>query len=308
MRTKRQDNDIDLNLLRVFEAIVSTGSVTSAARRLGLTQAATSNALRRLREQVGDPLFVRSGGKLLRTPMASARGAEVIDAYRLALRVLGPGVVDIASVQTTLRISTSDHVDSVLLESFGRELLETAPGVAIVIEPFSPRASERALAGELDWVIAPRARLADDLRSRALLVEPYVLVARATHPARRRFHTLATYTALSHVVVAPAGGVTPTATDKALAERGLERRIRRTVPTFAQALLIVSESDLVTTLPRSLAARFASVLGLVVTKPPVRIPNLRVELAWPKRLHEDPVNRWLRARLVEHARTIAAGP
>jgi DNA-binding transcriptional LysR family regulator len=291
-----------LNLLRALDVLLRTRSVTIAGQRLGITQAAASNALRRLRLHFGDPLLVRAGTKLVATPLAVALESQATEAMAAVSRVLRPEEFVAARARAQVRIATSDHVDAVVLEPLAKLLVSDAPGLSLFVEGISRDASARATRGEVDWVLAPRTHVSAPLHVTRLLEEPYVVVMRRDHPAGRERLTAAAFAGLTHVIVAPAGGEAQTVVDVALAGRGLVRAIARVVPVFSQALLLVAESSLVTTMPRSMAARYADRLGLRLARPPFSLPSVRIDLAWPDRIHSDPLHKWLRQRVLEVAR------
>src|SRR5271156_3732978 len=103
-------NNVDLNLLLALDALLSEGSVTGAARRLGLSSSAMSRPLARLRSATGDPLLVRAGRGLVPTPRASELRDRVHELTRDVRAVLTPNVghLDVASLERTFTIRTSE--------------------------------------------------------------------------------------------------------------------------------------------------------------------------------------------------------
>lgn len=299
--------DVDLNLLRSLHALLEAGSVTGAARSLGITQAAASNALRRLREHFGDELLVRSGASLCPTPLAERLRPKVAEAMAAATKVLGePTPFVPAEATATLCVATSDHVETLVLEPLVAQLARLAPGVSLMVEPFSPSSIARAQAGQVDLVLAPRAHMREGLRVTRVLEEPYAVIARRQNPAlegSRTAMSLHCFTALEHVVVAPSGeGLRTTGTDRALAALGRTRTVARLVPSFSQGLLLVSTSDRLAIVPRSFAMRFAGRLRLAVLEAPITIEPCRIDAGWSERLHDDPLHAWFRQQVVEIAR------
>lgn len=298
--------DVDLNLLRSLHALLEAGSVTGAARSLGITQAAASNALRRLREHFGDELLVREGPSLRATPLAERLRPRVAEAMVAATKVLGEAAPFVAAeAEATLRVATSDHVETLVIEPLIAELARLAPKVELALEPFSPASVERTLAGQVDLVLAPRSHMRAGLRVTRVLEEPYAVVARRKNPALdgvRTAMSLRCFTALEHVVVAPSGeGPRATATDRALAALGRRRTVARLVPSFSQALLLVSTSDRLAIVPRSFAERFAGRLRLAVLEAPIALEPSRIDAGWSERVHDDPLHAWVRQRVVEVA-------
>ncbi len=299
--------DVDLNLLRSLHALLEANSVTGAAHALGITQAAASNALRRLRDHFGDALLTRSGAGLRLTPLGERLRPRVAEAMAAAAAVLGePTPFAPGQAQATLRIATSDHVETLVFEPLLAHLARVAPGVSLTVEPFSLASIERTQAGQVDLILAPRAHMRPGLSVTRAFEEPYAVVARRRNPALQEGQaemSLGCFTALEHVVVAPSGdGSRATATDRALAELGHGRTIARWVPSFSQGLLLVSTSDRLAIVPRSFALRFAGRLRLAVFEAPIALEPSRIDAGWSERLNDDPLHTWFRQQLIEVAR------
>ncbi len=295
---------VDLNLLRVLDALLTTHSVSTGARTLGITQAAASNALNRLREHFGDELLLRSGQKMVPTPLAEELAPLAVAAMEMAARVLARSAAafDPARANAQLRIATSDHVDALVVEPLAKALAVEAPGVSLVVEAFTRSAADRASQGELGLVMIPRTRMAEELHAAHLFSEPYAVVVRKAHLATRALLSPRVFAELRHVVVSPGGGRAMTVIDAALDGHGLRRVVVRSVPVSSQALLLVAESDCVTTIPRSFAVRYAERLGLAVLRPPIEVPMLRIDCGWGAKFHDDPLHKWIRRRAMEIAR------
>jgi DNA-binding transcriptional LysR family regulator len=299
---------LDLNLVRALHALLREESISHAAQVLGITQAAASNALRRLREHFRDELRVRQGSRMELTPLAlilQERAAEAMWAISRALEE--PRAFDPALAQGVFRVATSDHVEAILLEPLARKLRTRAPGLRLRVEPFVADSGTHLLRGELDAVIAPRAALPESLRAVTLREEPYLAVLRQGHPALRRGLNLARFASLEHVAVSPSGGRS-FAVDAALAALGQQREIARVVPNFSQALLLVAESDLIAVLPRSFAERFAARLRLCLVPVPLALAPARLALGWSPARHAEPLHAWMRQQLAESAHLPDAPP
>jgi DNA-binding transcriptional LysR family regulator len=277
--------------------------VSASADRLGITPAAASNALRRLRDHFGDPLLVRVGVRLARTPLGERLREPAAEGMRAVARALTVGpTFDPARAVGVVRVATSDHVDAVWLEPLRRRFEEEAPRVEVLLVPYSNEAPERAFAGELDFVIAPRARFTEGLRLSHLADEPYALVMREEHPRARHRLDNALFVDLAHLVVSPTGDPAATAVDRSLAALGLRRRIGRRVTSFSSGLLAVATSDLVAVLPRTFASLHASRLGLRLRALPFEVPPARLDLAWSPRLHDEALHGFVRQALTSLAR------
>ncbi|HEU4411921.1 MAG TPA: LysR family transcriptional regulator [Polyangiaceae bacterium] len=284
----------DLNQLRVLDALLSERSVSRAARRLGVTQAAASNALRRLRETVGDPLLVRAGRRMVLTPRAEALAAPAAEVMRAAARVLAPeAAFDPARASTTFRVATSDHVDVVLLSRVEATLAREAPGVNVHVLPFGPRADDDLRDGRVDLVIAPGREGPADVSSEHLFDDRLVWVMRAGHAAAAAPGSPEALAAWRHLLVSPRGH-SGGPVDAALARRGLARRVARTMPHFGTALLLIARSDLVAVLPLRLVRSVAPALGLIWRPLPFALPSVAMAMTWHQRDARDARQTYLR--------------
>jgi DNA-binding transcriptional LysR family regulator len=287
--------NLDLNLLRPLEALLETSSVTKAAARLSLTQAATSNALQRLRATLGDPLLVRAGNAMQLTPRAEALRGLVRDAVEALARLMHPGSFDPAAAQGCIAIATSDHVDLLLLGQLERTLRRLAPDLSLHVEAFGPESFSRLEHGRLSLVIAPRHRMPPTLKGTALFEDRLVLVGRGKQPGLRGRLTVERLAQLPFLMVSPLGGVRG-AIDEALEERGLQRRVVRSVPQFTVASLILKRADLVALLPETFA-RSSACRGLRVMQLPLELPPISMHAAWSPRYDADLRHQWLRGLL-----------
>jgi DNA-binding transcriptional LysR family regulator len=292
--------ELDLNLLRVLDAVLTTRHVTQAARRLGLSQSATSHALARLREALGDELLVRGPDGLVPT----ARGAalqgplrEIME--RLTQALAPPTPFDPATARRTFRLGAADYAQFVLLPPVLTHLAAHAPGVDLWVLPAPPaEAVPAALAdGELDLMVgATTAPLAGaGLFERALFEEQFVCVVREGHPIVRAAEDLdlETFCTLPHAFIAPRGR-SGGAVDSALERIGRARRIALAVPHFLVIPHVIAGSDLIVTLAARVAWHFAHTLPLRVLPPPLPLPAFGIGLAWHERQHRDPGHVWLR--------------
>lgn len=301
MISRRADGlaGVDLNSLRALDALLDDASVASAAVRLRITAAATSNALRRLREHFSDPLLVRRGARLVRTPLAERLREPVAEAMRAVARALVPeDVFDPRRAVGTIRVATSDHVDAVWLERLRRALARDAPSVTLLLIPYSAEAPARALDGDVELVIAPRKRFPEALRVARLVEEPYALALRVDHSFARGKLDIARFAALVHVVVSPTGEAGGTSVDRVLVDHGCPRKIDRIYTSFSSALLAVASSDVVAVVPRTFAELHAVRLGLRVRALPFDVPPALLDLGWGPRLHHDPLHKFVRQRLL----------
>ena len=301
-------NTINLNLLLAFEALMEEQSVSRAAARVGLSQPAMSNALARLREVAGDPLFHRTSKGM----RATARAVELAGPVRAGLAQLRyafaerPGF-DAASSTRRFRIALTDYAEMVLIGPLLESLARTAPSVQIVLRRvtsiFTPPENELR-SGAFDAAIGfyPEANALDPrTRSADLFAEENVCVARRGHPLMKKQFTLRDFAAARHIGVFYRDE-TVGLVDNILAGHGLRRRLQAATPHFLAAVAAVANSDLVAVLPAGLAARYRTALRLEVRKSPLRLPRFHMRLLWDEHTSEDPGQQWLRGEIVRAAR------
>lgn len=289
--------DIDLNLLRVFDAVLHEKGVTPAALRLGLTQPAVSNALARLRKLFGDPLFVRTPGGVDATPFARELAEPVRQALALLESALahGPGF-DPATSTRAFRFYMSDLGQIEFLPPLVERVHRDAPGVRLEAVALEVDDIGDALAtGALDVAIGFLPGLGAPVRRQALFRDPYLCLMRSDHPisalTKKRFleasHALVTYRGGHRVI------------EEAFDRAGLTRRISLRVPHFTVVPMVLERTDLILTLPARVARVFERRGKLKALPPPVAIAPAEVALHWHERFEADPGNRWLREAMVE---------
>jgi DNA-binding transcriptional LysR family regulator len=297
---------LDLNLLLVFEALMDERNVTRAAKRVGLSQPAMSNALARLRRTFDDPVLVRTPDGMLPTPRAQA----LIVPVRTALAQLRGALeerpaFDPAASQRIFHLLANDYVELLLLPQVSAELQQQAQEVKLhVYRPRNlfhpPTAIDLADSFDLALGFFPDAlTLESEIRSAVLWEERNVCLARTNHPAIRGEITLQQYAAAQHVAVfykAQGAGLI----DTLLEQQGLARRVALLVPHFVSAPFVVAASDLIATVPKRLAQRFVE-LSLQVLPVPLEMPPFRLTLLWHERFDHDAAHTWLRELLLTTA-------
>jgi len=292
--------DLDLNLLRVFDAIASAGSVTVAGANIGLSQPAMSNALARLRELFGDPLFVRTPRGMRPTPFAQQLAQPVREALRLIQGALQQHTgFDPMSSGNTFRFSMTDIGEMVFLPGLLERVKRDAPGVKIEVLRLPLKDVHAALeAGDIDLAVGFLPGLTTGVLQQPLFREHYVCMMRADHPLagakisakqfREAAHVLVSYTGTGHQVI-----------EETFVKEGLTGRIAARVPDFLVVPMILDRTDLIVTVPSRVAAVFARLGNIKVLKLPVDMPSFEVRLHWHRRFHQDPANRWLREAMAE---------
>lgn len=284
---------VDLNLLVALRALLSERHVTRAAQRIGLSQSATSHALSRLRDLLGDPLLVRNGRELALTP----RALRILPALERGLSdlqnaIAGEPEFDPRTARRTFSIATSDYLQALVMGPLLRELATRAPGIDLTVVVF-PNVRELLESAGVDLVLSvPSTELRTMLRE-PLFNEDFVCLVRRDHPQIKKTLNLEKYLSQRHVVVAPSG--TPGSfVDTILTQRGLERRVALRVTNFLIAPVVVCETDFINTMPARLARSLAKRYPLRVLPAPLELPTFEYGMYWHPRLDQDPAQRWLR--------------
>ncbi|MGX1306181.1 DNA-binding transcriptional LysR family regulator [Amorphus suaedae] len=302
--------EVDLNLLVALDALLAEGSVTGAARRLGLSTSAMSRTLARLRASTGDPLLVRAGRGLVPTPRAAEMRDHVHELARDARAVLQPRVaeLDLASLEMTFTVRASEAFLEFLATPVVAAVVEAAPGVRLRFAPKPNKDAAPLREGLIDLEIGVLGTAAPEIRTRFLLDDRRVGVARAGHPLLTGAGVTAErYAACGHVVASRTGDVIEPV-DGALSALGLTRRIRVVVPGYPDAMRIARASDLVAIVPRSclgnrLTTDHGALDGLASFDLPVPTPEFKVSAMWHPRVDADPAHRWLRDTVMSVCRT-----
>ena len=292
--------DLDLNLLRAFDAVLREGSVTAAGERLGLSQPAMSNALARLRRLLDDPLFMRTPRGMRPTPFAQRLAAPVQQALDLIRTGLSQQAgFDPRTAQRSFRLQLSDVGEIVFLPPLLERLEREAPGVRIETGQLPQDEVSDALgAGEVDLAVGFLPGLSGGVVQKRLFRDRYVCLVRADHPTIGSRLTLAQFLAATHVLVS-ARGSAHEIVEQTLRNKGLVRRIALRVPHFTVVPMILARTDHMVIVPEGLVGAIARFGRFKSLKPPVDIPALDVKVHWHERFDQDPGISWLRGVLVE---------
>ena len=289
---------IDLNLLVALDALLDSGSVSGAARRLRRSQPAVSRMLGRLRDMFSDPLLVPHGRGLAPTPRALAIRAPL----RLLLSEAGhlvqpPEAFDPDTTSAHFRLVSSDYAQITLIGSVVSWLEKAAPHVTLEVRPVNEKVLDALASGSVELMLGPTELCPKWCESEALIEDSWVGVRRK---GEKLPSTLNRYLALDHVVVATEFAI-GNAVESALhtkAARG--RSVKLTVPDFAGALFVVATSSLVATVPRPVAEAGAKLLPLTIGELPFTPAGPSIGMIWPRRLTMDPAHIWLR-QAVRHS-------
>jgi len=284
----------DAKLLRLFDLLHHTNSVTRAAQELGLSQPTISIWLSKLRAQFNDPLFVRTVEGMKPTPRADA----LIDTVRTALesfRLLSnsESVFDPSTAERSFRICMTDASHITLLPHLLSRVIASAPKIrldAARIDSEMPLALQN---GEADIAIGLIPQLEAGFYQQTLFTQDWVCLANKNHPRINKALNLKQYKEESHVLIASGTGAI--LQNEALKKQRINRRILLELPGFLGLPAILATTDLIVTLPRHIGETLAHSEKLKVLDCPVTIPSFTVKQHWHARYHNDPANIWLRS-------------
>lgn len=296
--------NIDLNLLPVFVALMEERNVTRAAERLSMTQPALSNALRRLRDALGDSLFVRERYGI----RATERAQELFPAISAALSeidsTLAPRVFDPLSDVRSFTLAANPYAEYVLVPGLVRRLHRLAPGLNLRIVPFGGELVETGIttgvaAVALGRIVEPP----ESLVVHTLMEDDLACVVRADHPEIGEGLTRATYEKMRHVAVLPVGRLR-IGLHQILENHGIKRDVAVSVTHFLAVPELIAATDYCATLPRTICDRLASDARLRVVAAPVDLGTFPVHIGWHNRYRNDAAHHWLRNQLREMASKI----
>jgi DNA-binding transcriptional LysR family regulator len=289
--------EIDLNLLRLFDAVHRTRNVSRAAELLDLTQPAASQGLTRLRVLLHDPLFMRAAGGVQPTPKAERLALPVRQALATLEQALGETAgFEPAEARRTFHLHMSDIGEGRFLPALMTQLRARAPGVRLQTRPV-PRGqiTESLDAGRIDFAIGFLPTVKETQRL-VLLKDRYVVLLREGHPfARKRRSGAALLGALRELEFVAVRSHADTL--RIVEQLHLEDRLRLVTEHFLVLPSIVRATDLAAIMPRNIARGFEG--GFEIVEPPFPQREFTVALHWSRRFETDPGNRWLKGLIAE---------
>lgn len=300
-------SSLDLNLLRVLDALLSERSTVRAGEKLGLSQPAVSAALGRLRHSLGDTLLFRHGQGMEPTAHALAMQEplrRILDDIQSL--VDRSTVFDPSASQDRFKISGSDFFAELLMPKLADRLQQLAPGMRVHLVDLVPDSYIDVLSkSDVDLALVPKTACPDWIMSENMFSSGFSVVARRHHPRLVRAGLAANDTIpidlfcdLGHVLFSPEGN-TQAMGDTALAKIGRQRRVVMTMPVFSGVYRAVAGSDLIALLPTPLARHVAHAAGLEVYTPPIPISPAQITMIWHRRFAESPAHKWLRGQIAD---------
>jgi DNA-binding transcriptional LysR family regulator len=286
-------NSLDLNLLVALDALLLEGNVSRAAMRIGLSQPATSHALQRLRDLIGDPLMVRAGARMELTPRAQALRGPLAQALDQVRGLFIPDDFDAARSERQFRLMMPDLAVELLMPPLMEKITKAAPNIRIDVVPWrGPAIFTAEFARTIDLVISIGDAFKGFHRQR-LYTDSDALAVRRGHPVGSRLKKREAFLNARHVAVV-IRGQNDDLIDIWLRSKGIERRIALVVPGYIEALHVTARTDLVAFVPRRLIGALSKQLSLTAIAPPFD-PGIDEQfMFYPTRAQMDPGSIWLR--------------
>ncbi|WP_456734341.1 LysR family transcriptional regulator [Bradyrhizobium sp. USDA 3364] len=299
-------NSLDLNLLVALDALLRDASVSRAAMRLHLSQPATSHALQRLRDLIGDPLLVRNGARMELTPRAQALRLPLAQALDQVRTLFISDAFDPARSERHFRLMMPDLAVELLMPPLMEKVTRLAPNVTIDVVPWrSSPIFTPDFARTIDLVISIGDSFKGFHRQR-LYTDIDALAVRRGHPVGAKLKKREAFLAARHVGVIIRGH-NEDLIDTWLRTKGIERRIALVVPGYIEALHVTARTDLVAFVPRRLIAALSKQLSLVTVTPPLDPGIDEQHMFYPTRAQMDPGSIWLRKLMLETGRELETG-
>jgi DNA-binding transcriptional LysR family regulator len=292
--------DIDLNLLVVFNQLLMDRRVSTTADKLGLSQPAVSNALKRLRVLLKDELFVRTARGMEPTPYA----LNLVEPMGYALGTLQNALnqrdsFDPATSERTFTLGLTDIGEIYFMPTLMETLSRVAPRIKIsTLRHNSGHLSEDMASGNVDIAVGLLPGLTTGFFQRRLFKQRYVCLFRQGHPTAHNPISLAQFKSLAHVGVTSAN-TGHSEVDEWLTRKGIARHVQLHVPHFVAVGHILQSSDLIATVPERFAQKCAEPFQLETSPLPFKLPDIAINLFWHAKYNREPANMWLRQLMVD---------
>lgn len=292
-------DNFDLNLLRIFDVLWRLGHLGRAAEELELSQPALSHALKRLREQLGDVLFIKTHSGML----PSSRAIELAPTVQSILATVRENLLTASTFDSKLAkrnftIALSDVGEMAFLPRLLAHVAEEAPNINIATISLAPHLlSEGLQRGQIDLAVGYFPDLqGTDIYQQRLFRHGFVCLVRSSHPAATNGLTREFFMELSHVVV-QSEGRSQEIVEQYLKENNIERRKMLHSSHFLSVPMIIAATDLIVTVPEPVGDIFAKIADLKVLRPPFPFPEFDLKQSWHRCQHADSANQWLRRTL-----------
>ncbi len=307
--------NFDLNLLVIFDALMTERNVSRAAEKVFLSQPAMSHALNRLRTLLDDKILVKTEKGLMPTPRALAMELPVRESInQIQQSLFFPEPFDPLNSQRRFVIFSVEHFEWVVLPDLLHRLEEIAPEVSIDLEILGEDIPEAELAsGHMHFAVGLEGlyEVPKRLRSQTLLEGSFVIIARKDNPKVAGQITPEQLAELEHVYYSELphqvklGPFSPLSlVDNWYHEKNIEPKIAYRAASYFPAAQVVSKTDYIMTLPRRIAHMLAETLDLKVIAPPEDFTTFKLNLIWHPLYEKAPAHIWLRGQLLELAQQL----
>lgn len=306
---------IDLNLLVYLDVLLRERNVTKAAHQLSISQPAMSNALRRLRELLDDPILVRTSEGMTPTERAEELQPVIRQALSGLEKALQPQTpFETGTSDRVFRIMASDYAESALIPPLMSRLRDVAPQITLDIMTPSDVSFLDVEQGKVDMVINRFDNIPLSFHQKSVWNDHFLCVFNANHPLAESYD-LETYLEANHVWVSKTGwgagvGIDPLDVqrlgwvDEALNQLGKSRRIRIFTRHYQAALMLADQDDLVVTIPSRATILQQHNPNIILRSPPFEIPEIELKMAWSPLLQHNLGHQWLRRLIADVARDI----
>lgn len=324
----RDVHSLDLNLIRIFSAVLDERGVTKAAERMHVTQSAVSHALARLRDVIGDELFIRGPDGMHPTP----RAVELAQSFKPALAqiegAISRPVFDTETSEIEFSISTSDYITATVIPDLMSRIRKAAPNTRCRIRPLSEmNITEELDRGTIHAAIGVFGKAPPRFVSEPLFSDQSVWLMRRDHPAASGTFGLRDLASYPHVdilisdqVQAGAGATidqgglerayitsNPRHIEALLGAEGMSRKVGATVSHILAVPSLVAATDMLAFTPLQFAIGAAKALDLVWREPPYHTPAFQISMLSHRTMGAHPSIQWLRQELIESARRYEVG-
>lgn len=294
---------LDLGMIVALEIMLRERSVSKAARSVGLSQPAMSNALARMRDVFGDALLVRSEGTMVLTERGERLLEQLAGMVAQIDTLTDPTSFDASLSTATFRLAATDHAGATIMPAVFQVTAREAPGVKIHALTMPSREIDLhdTDSGQVDVRIGWIRALPANWYSRTLFEEELVVIGARDNAELDGPLDMDRYLALPHIALATDRPLFQNLTDQALAAAGYRRNVVGLVSHFAMAPFIVATGSQVAMFPKRLAEYYAPWAGIKIVESPFKFKDFSVSLAWHPRVHNDPGHKWLRSLIVRCA-------
>jgi DNA-binding transcriptional LysR family regulator len=289
---------LDLNLMVIFDAIMQEQSVSSAAKRLSMTQPSVSNALSRMRHVYKDPLFIKDGRGIKPTPFASSLWLQISSSLNIISDVVNPKEFVPYYAKRTFRIALTEGMLSLLWLELRKVIEQTAPHINIHAVPYTMNGESLLMDAQAELIADYVPDLGKYIHRQHLCTNYFVAVMSPQHPLVDKEFDIKALVDSDNLLVSLSGDASGIV-DAKLAEQNLTRRIAMTTNSFVSAMSLIKQTSLISVLPYPIAFEHVKSGDLIAKSMPIDIPPAEISMAWHNRSNRDVGLLWLRETIAQ---------